>query len=464
MAKPKLLIVVLFQNLAPARTYYARMPAPPLSGLLLAGLTPDIVEVEVLHEMVRPINYDTDADFVALSFMDFCTPHAINVATEFRKRGKKVVAGGRYATTHPDRVAPYFDATVVGEADWIWASVVEDLVSGRLKNIYQAAPAASLEGIPTPRYDLAEPEFAAPVVTEATRGCPFTCSFCQLNIQRRPYRTRPIEDVVADLAAASSLPWHRRQVAMFYDNNFGGDMVYAKELLRAIAHFDFAGVGFQFSFNCLRDDEFVDLLQQANGIMAFVGLESLQQESLDGVSKRQNRVADYHDQFAKLAQRGIMSFTGMMVALEEDTPEYYETLPARLREVDPSAVLLSISIPIPGTPFHRELAAQNRIFDDDLRHYEGDHLVFEPRHVNRQQVLAALESINREFYSWREILARGARLLTRHMAANWTSLRGWQHTIVLAVLFLKVSWFQRHHALEKVFNTPDRGRSTALEA
>ena len=53
MKKPKLLIIVLFQNLRGADPYYARTPAPPLPGILLAGMAPSTVEVEVLHEMVR---------------------------------------------------------------------------------------------------------------------------------------------------------------------------------------------------------------------------------------------------------------------------------------------------------------------------------------------------------------------------------------------------------------------------
>jgi len=52
----KLQIIVLFQNLREADPYYAENPAPPLPGILLAGMTPPIVEVEVLHEMVRPID------------------------------------------------------------------------------------------------------------------------------------------------------------------------------------------------------------------------------------------------------------------------------------------------------------------------------------------------------------------------------------------------------------------------
>ncbi|GAH45258.1 unnamed protein product, partial [marine sediment metagenome] len=102
MSKPKLQIIVLFQNLGENQAYFARSPAPPLSGALVAGLTPPIVEVELLHEMVCPIDYNTDADFIGLSFMDYCAPHAFEVAKKFRKLGKIVVAGGRYPSTFPE--------------------------------------------------------------------------------------------------------------------------------------------------------------------------------------------------------------------------------------------------------------------------------------------------------------------------------------------------------------------------
>ncbi|MGH8622286.1 MAG: B12-binding domain-containing radical SAM protein, partial [Burkholderiales bacterium] len=430
--------------------YFARCPAPPLSGLLLAGLTPPIVEVEILHEMVRPIDYDTDADFIALSFMDFCAPHAYRVAARFRRLGKTVIAGGRYPSTFPEAVLPHVDAVVVGEAELVWPRVVEDLVAGRLRRRYDAPFAPSLENIPPPRYDLAEPVFATPVVTEATRGCPFRCTYCQLNIRPAAFRCRPIADVIGDLTATTRLPFHKRKLAMFYDNNFGGDMDYAKELLREVAKLDFWAVGFQFSFNCLKDDEFVELLAGARGAMAFIGLESLNQPSLYAVHKRQNKVQEYRDQFRKLKERGIMTFTGMMLALDGDTPEYYRALPQRLEAVDPSAVLLSISIPIPGTPFHRQVEAEGRILDRDLAHYEGDHLVFQPATVSPADVFDAYERINRIFYSWGGIVRRWWRLVWPYVRRG-RGLARFPRALLLSYVFLKVSVFERDHALQKVF-------------
>ncbi len=450
MSKPKLQIIVLFQNLGENQTYYARSPAPPLTGALVAGLTPPIVEVELLHEMVRPIDYDMDADFIALSFMDFCAPHAFEVAQKFRKLGKTVVAGGRYPSTFPEEVIPHMDAVVVGEAERVWHQVVVDMVEGNLKKVYQAPIGPPLDDIPPPRYDLIESNFAVPVVTEATRGCPYKCSFCQLNIKPAPYRCRPIKDVIRDLTATSELPLHKRKMAMILDNNIGGNIEYAKELLKEIAKLKLWGLGIQFSFDCLHDNEFIELLARANCTMAFTGLESLNEPSLQSVHKKQNRVEEYQELFEKLKRHGILTFTGMMLALDEDTPSYYENLPEKLEEIDPSAILLSISIPIPGTPFHKIVESEGRIFDKDLSHYEGDHLVFSPKGVTPDEVFDAFQTINRTFYSWKNIFKRWLRFISGYTREKNIFKRIFR-SLLLSYIFLKLSIFQRDHAQQKVY-------------
>ncbi len=400
--------------------------------------------------MVRPINYDTDADFIALSFMDFCAPHAFEVAKRFRKQGKKVIAGGRYPSTFPQNVIPHFDSVVIGEAETIWPRVVENAVKGTLQKVYEAPLNHSLRDIPPPRYDLVESEFAIPLVTEATRGCPHRCSFCQLTIEPTPYRTRPVKDVIRDLTSTADLPYHKRKMAMVYDNNLGGDRKYAKELLREIAKLKLWGLGTQFSFDCLHDEEFVDLLSEANCRMAFIGMESLNEPSLASVHKKQNRVEEYKELFEKLKKRGILIFTGLMVALDEDTPNYYSELPAKLESVDPSAILTSISIPIPGTPFHQAVESEGRIIDANIAHYEGDHLVFKPRYVHPEEVFKIYRSINDSFYSWKNVIRR----LWRFVITQWnygSIPKRIFRTLLTSYIFLKLSIFQRDHAEKKVY-------------
>ncbi|MBA7614456.1 Bacteriochlorophyllide d C-12(1)-methyltransferase [subsurface metagenome] len=326
-------------------------------------------------------------------------------------------------------------------------------MKGKLKKVYEAPFAPPLDNIPPPRYDLVEPDFTVPVVTEATRGCPYKCSFCQLTIKSVPFRCRPIKDVIHDLTAISQLPFYKRKMAMLYDNNLGGDMGYAKELLKEIAKLKLWGLGTQFSFDCLHDDEFIDLLAKAHCGMAFIGLESLNEPSLLSVHKRHNRVQEYEELFEKLKKRGILTFTGLMLALDEDTPSYYHNLPVNLNKIDPSSILLSISIPIPGTPFHKKVESEGRIFDKDLSHYEGDHLVFTPKRVSPDDVFNAFQTrINRIFYSWKNILKRWWRFISRYSGGE-NIMNLVFRSLFISYIFFQLSIFQRDHAQKKVYRS-----------
>jgi radical SAM superfamily enzyme YgiQ (UPF0313 family) len=209
-------------------------------------------------------------------------------------------------------------------------------------------------------------------------------------------------------------------------------------------------VGVQFSFNYLRDEEFLDLLEAANCRMAFIGLESLSEPSIKSVRKNQNRVDEYQERFTELRRRGILTFTGIILALDEDTPEYYASLPRQLERVDPSAILVSIAIPIPGTPLHAQMETEGRIFDHDLAHYEGDHLVFRPKQVTPDQVFEAAIEVNRQFYSWRNVGRRWARFM-------WAFLRNSNNkhrllgAVMTSVIIFKLTVFQRHHARVRVY-------------
>ncbi len=450
MKKPKILIIVLFQNLLDEEPYYALTPAPPLPGILLAGMTPPIVDVEVLHEMVRPIDYNTNADIIAISFMDYLSLHAYEVAEKFHLQGKIVIGGGKFVSTFPEEAEPHFDSILVGEAQNVWEEMVYDLVFGSLKKRYDANPIPCLENIPSPRFDLVEKKFSVPIVIEASRGCPHTCTYCQLNIKRLPYRTRPVIDVIADLKNTKQLPWYRKKMAMIHDNHFGGDLSNAKNLLKEIAKLKFWAIGVQFGIECLRDDEFIELLSKANCRMAFIGMESLNENSLASVQKKQNKVEEYKNAFEKLHRKGILTFTGLMFALEDDTKEYYKTLPECLDKVGVSVILPSITIPIYGTPLYIKLKDEDRITDFNISHYEGDHLVFKHKNLTEEEIYEAYKNVNKIFYSLEKIFKRWLKIILMQ-SINESFTQFILKLLVISFVYFKLSIFQRHHAKKRVF-------------
>ena len=66
---------------------------PPITGIHLAGLTPREHTVRVFHQEVDKIDFDTDADLIAISFFSGFAPSAFKLSSIFRQKGKTVVAG-----------------------------------------------------------------------------------------------------------------------------------------------------------------------------------------------------------------------------------------------------------------------------------------------------------------------------------------------------------------------------------
>jgi radical SAM superfamily enzyme YgiQ (UPF0313 family) len=161
-------------------------------------------------------------------------------------------------------------------------------------------------------------------------------------------------------------------------------------------------------------------------------------------------VEEYKDLFEKLKKRGILTFTGLMLALDEDTSSYYKSLPKKLDEIDPSSILLSISIPIPGTPFYEQVESEGRIFDKNLSHYEGDHLVFKPKRVTPDEVFEAFGRINKYFYSWKSIIKRWWRFIST-MSAGKNIFKWLFNSLLISFILFKLSIFQRDHAQKKVY-------------
>ena len=51
-------------------------------------------------------------------------------------------------------------------------------------------------------------------------------------------------------------------------------------------------------------------------------------------------------------------------------------LPEKLDEVGCNVILPSISIPIYGTPLYHKIKSEGRLIDENITHYEGDHVLF----------------------------------------------------------------------------------------
>ena len=98
----------------------------PLPPALVAALTPKDVEIRFYDDRLEEIPYDEPTDLVAISVETYTAKRAYQIASEYRKRGVPVVMGGFHTTLVPEEVEQYAESIVIGEAEPIWAELIDD--------------------------------------------------------------------------------------------------------------------------------------------------------------------------------------------------------------------------------------------------------------------------------------------------------------------------------------------------
>ncbi len=176
----------------------SRIQLPGLVFPLLAAMTPDTWEVEVKIEVVDDIPLETDADLVGIGTMGHTVWRAVELAREFRARGKPVFLGGYMASLVAEMALEHVDSVVVGDAEISYPQLLRDFEkTGKLERIYRN-PVESLAGLPVPRYRLlTEKPIGRMLPVQAGRGCPHLCSFCSIAcLYRGRYLARKVDEVM----------------------------------------------------------------------------------------------------------------------------------------------------------------------------------------------------------------------------------------------------------------------------
>ncbi|MBV9270496.1 MAG: radical SAM protein, partial [Candidatus Eremiobacteraeota bacterium] len=370
---------------------------PPVTGIHLAALTQGH-DVEVVHEQVRRVPVDQNVDLVAISFFSGFARRAYAAADAYRRLGVPVIAGGPHVSYWADEALEHFDAVVVGEAESVWQCVLSDAQRGRMKRVYHGT-AASLSGLPTPRYDLLERNFIVPRVLQATRGCPFSCTFCTVPDLNPGFRVRPVDEVVRDIATTHFIiPWQNK-VVWFWDDNLLVKRQWAKDLLREVAGLNKWWLT-QASIDIVKDTELLDLMERSGCIGIFLGIESLDDADLRSVNKRQNKTAEYRGAIERLHARGICVMAGFISGFDDQTPETIVATADRLNAIGIDVPFLSILTPFRGTRLYEQQLSAGRILRDrDWPHYNGYNVAFQPAQMSSDALLAAHRSLWKRAFS-----------------------------------------------------------------
>ena len=383
-----------------------QMESLPVANL--TALTPPDVDLAFYDDRMEAIPFDEPTDAVAIPIETYTAARAYQIASEYRARGVPVVMGGFHATLVPDEVARYAEAVVIGEAEGVWAEVVDDLRHGTLKRCYHGAQ-QPLTNVRSDRRLFRGKRYLKIGLIETGRGCHFPCEFCAIQtFFGRTYRRRPADDVVAELQALKK----EKRVFFFVDDNFAADLKDAKPLLRELAKVGVRWIT-QMSIDAAHDEEFLDALRAAGCRGVLIGFESLDEKNLAAMNKRFNTMkGGFRRALENLRRHDIFVYGTFIFGYDHDTPESFDDAVDFATEEGMYIAAFNHLTPFPGTPLYKRLQKEGRLRFDawwlDER-YRYNALPFTPKSLKPEDVTAGCIAARRRFYGWPNIVKRSRR-------------------------------------------------------
>ncbi len=402
-----------------------RIHLPGLTLPMLAAVTPPDVQLRLVNETVEKIPFHEPWDLVGLTGMGSGLVRAWQIADSFRKRGRKVVIGGIAASlVNPAWTLAHADCVVIGEAEELWPQVIRDAQAGRLQPIYRMQQPPDIKDLPLPRYDrMTSRTFGWWSPVQATRGCPFTCTFCSVTaFFHQGYRKRPVGQVLRDVREAKRVRGSR--YVAFIDDNIGVDWDYCRELWQALIPEKIVWMS-QCSLHVASRPDMLKLARQSGCCLLSFGIESTNPDSLETIDKAWNRPERYAEAVATIRAHGIDVSTEMIVGLDQDDRTVFQQTYDFLMENRISVPRIHILTPIPGTPLYDRLLADGRIVSPELGRYSGGQVVFRPSRLEPAELQASYWALYERLFSWSSIWHRVSR--------NRAGLGAWMRAFIVGV-------------------------------
>lgn len=366
----------------------------------LAGFVPKEYDIRLLDEHTEPIIFEK-FDLVAITVNTPNAPYAYAISKKFRELGSWVALGGPHVTLNPEEAALHCDTIFIGEAEETWPQFLNDFLCKKAQKVYTSSRAPSLAGLPIPRRDLIVGNRFISGAVFASRGCPHNCSYCSLKkIYHNTFRTRPIDEVIKDIA---SMP---NKYFVFWDDNFFADPSYTKALLKDLAKLNKKWAAQVTAHSC-EDEELLRLAKSAGCLYLFLGLESFSEQGLKDANKSFNKIEQYGKIADKLHRHGISIQAGIVFGFDSDTPDVFETTLKACNDIGIDGVTASILTPFPGTGIYDQYKNEGRLLDVGWNYYNGKtRVAYVPKQMSPEELLNGYNEFRRKFYSWKSIIKR----------------------------------------------------------
>lgn len=337
---------------------------PPLGLATLAALCPEDWQVEIIDENIESVPLEPQADIIGICGMGVQFKRQKELLTFYKNKGYFVVAGGSYASLCPEEYENLPHTIIAGEAEYIWKEFCADFAAGKPRSLYQETGVVSLADSPVPRFDLLKLDKYQSVGLQFSRGCPFSCEFCDIIVMfGRVPRTKSPDQIGRELDQLRKRDIHN---VFFVDDNLIGNKRMAKDLLKFLKDYQQRhNYQFQFgteaSLNLASDDDLLQLFREANFVWVFIGIETPDENSLRETKKLQNTRQDILASVQHIYSYGIDIFAGFIIGFDNDTIETFARQYQFIMESGIQSAMVGLLMALPKTPLYKRLQREGRL-------------------------------------------------------------------------------------------------------
>src|SRR5271167_2537073 len=344
-----------------------RSLVPPLGLITVAALCPKQWEIRLVDLAFEELSEEDLlwANLVMVSAMEIQREEVRQILERASKLSRRTMIGGPYASSEPEVLLQLADHVVVGEPDEVFQEIATDLEAGSARRLYRTTEKPDVSRTPVPRFDLLALHKYSSMSVQFSRGCPFTCEFCDIiTLYGRRPRTKPPAQLIAELDALLQLGW--RKEVFVVDDNFIGNHKAALELARELERWQRRNrypFGFftEASIDLASRSELLDAMVRANFCRVFIGIETTSAESLKEAKKFQNLRRDPLDCIRFIQQHGLWVMGGFIVGFDSDPTDIFDRQIEFIeRAAIPWAMAGVLQAP-PTTPLYERMKSEGRL-------------------------------------------------------------------------------------------------------
>ena len=351
-----------------AEVFGAKYPAPPLGLITIAALLPRSWSIRLVNRNTEELS-DGDLDWADLVFTGGMLPQqsdTLDVVDLCHARGKPVVVGGPGVTSCPHLYLAA-DFRVLGEAEHIVDEFIEAWEAGAREGQFEAKKfQTDVTKSPIPRFDLLKFDDYLHIGVQFSRGCPFTCEFCDIiELYGRAPRAKTNAQMLAELDELYRLGY--RGHVDFVDDNLIGNKKAVKAFLPELARWlEERDYPFEFtteaSINLADDAELLNLLTRANFVGVFVGIESPDTATLIAMRKKQNTRRSVAQSIRTIYASGLFVTAGFIVGFDSETESAADAMIDLIEEAAIPVCMVGLLYALPHTQLTRRLEKEGRLF------------------------------------------------------------------------------------------------------